>query len=144
MTENEVWRDLGDWVRGRRLELRLSVREAARRAGIDRATWAGLEDGSRRTQDTKYAGIEDTLQMPHGSIMARLQGDAPSPTERPATRRSSHEDDDGWTDEDEDLYQALTQLLRAQGLKPTPAIIQAMREEWERERAEGNESDQTG
>lgn len=80
MTDDEVRRDLGIWIKNRRQDLRLSVREAARRAGIDRATWTGLEDGSRQTQDTKYAGIEDALEVAHGSIAARLRGE---PVRRP-------------------------------------------------------------
>src|SRR4051812_47117974 len=40
---------LGRRVVSRRKELGLSLREAARRAKVMRATWTGLEQGSRRT-----------------------------------------------------------------------------------------------
>lgn len=62
-------------VRTRRQELGLSVRAASKLAGVDRNTWASLEDGSRVTQDRHYGGIERTLQWPTGHILALLEKD---------------------------------------------------------------------
>jgi hypothetical protein len=61
-------------VKERRLYLRLSVRAAAKLAGIDRGTWMALEEGSRKTQDSNYAGIEMALQWPPGQIVKILKG----------------------------------------------------------------------
>lgn len=63
---------LSRMVKERRLELRLSVRAAAGRAGIDRGTWMALEEGSRKTQDSSYAGIQAALEWPAGHIIKIL------------------------------------------------------------------------
>jgi len=65
---------LSRMVKERRVELRLSVRAAAAHAGIDRGTWMALEEGSRKTQDTRYAGIEEALEWPSGYIVKVLSG----------------------------------------------------------------------
>lgn len=51
---------------------------------------------------------------------------------------------DGWTDEDEQLHQALTALLAAHGLKPTAEAILAMRAEWERQQTERDGPNESG
>lgn len=66
-------------VRARRQELGLSVRAAAQAADMDRNTWSYLEDGSRRTSEFKYAGIERALQWEPGSVTAILDGREPTP-----------------------------------------------------------------
>lgn len=66
-------------VRARRVELGLSVRAAAQAAEMDRNTWSYLEDGSRRTSEFKYAGIERALQWAPGSVAAILEGREPTP-----------------------------------------------------------------
>lgn len=68
---------LGKLVERRRIELGLSVRAAAKLAGIDRATWAALEDGSRLTQDRHYAGIERALQWPTSYVQSIASGEHP-------------------------------------------------------------------
>jgi transcriptional regulator with XRE-family HTH domain len=68
-------------VRARRVELGLSVRAAAQAADIDRNTWSYLEDGSRRTSEFKYAGIERALQWESGSVAAILEGREPTPVQ---------------------------------------------------------------
>lgn len=60
-------------VRQRRMELGLSVRAAAKVAGIDRDTWSKLEDGTRATQDRNYNAIERTLEWPQGEIDSILK-----------------------------------------------------------------------
>lgn len=61
-------------VGARRIELGLSVREAAKRAGVDRDTWTAIEEGTRNTRADKYAGIEQALMWVRGSIEAILGG----------------------------------------------------------------------
>lgn len=81
---------------------------------------------------------EDTpKQILDGSPPPRTSAEPPPPYVQ-------EEDGEGWTEEDEDLYQALSALLAPHGLKPTAENIQAMREEWERERTERGESHDTG
>jgi hypothetical protein len=69
---------LGLLVVARRKELGLSIREAARRAGVMRPTWTGLEEGSRRTADYNFAAMERTLSWGPGSIEAVLSGGEPT------------------------------------------------------------------
>lgn len=78
---------LGELVRQQRQRLGLSIRAAAREAGVDRATWTGLEDGTRATQDRHYAGIESAMRWAPGSIHAITQGR--EPTIGPATPSSA-------------------------------------------------------
>ena len=68
---------LGELVLARRQELGLSLREAARRAGIMRPTWTGMEHGSRRTAAYNFAAIERALDWRPGSIEAVLAGGQP-------------------------------------------------------------------
>nr|WP_221374321.1 hypothetical protein [Actinoplanes polyasparticus] len=70
-------RRLADAVRTRRLELGLSVRAAAAQTRVARDTWIGLEEATRRTAETNYAGIEDTLQWARGAIRIILDGGEP-------------------------------------------------------------------
>ncbi|WP_194821263.1 helix-turn-helix domain-containing protein [Micromonospora sp. S-DT3-3-22] len=69
---------LGQRVRSRRLELGLSARAAAQAAGIDRNTWSYLENGTRRTAEFNYAGVERALRWAPGSISAILGGGEPT------------------------------------------------------------------
>jgi hypothetical protein len=75
---------LGQLVLARRKELGLSVREAARRAGVMRPTWTGLEQGSRRTADYNFAAMERTLDWRPGSFESVLGGGEPTPAGPPA------------------------------------------------------------
>jgi transcriptional regulator with XRE-family HTH domain len=68
-------RRLGRLVKQQRQNLGLSVRAAAQKAGVDRATWTSLEAGSRDTQDRQFVGIERALEMPRGTIAAILRGE---------------------------------------------------------------------
>jgi hypothetical protein len=70
-------RRLAAAVRARRLELGTSVRAAAAQTGVARDTWIGLEEATRRTAETNYAAIEDTLQWARGSIRLILDGGEP-------------------------------------------------------------------
>jgi hypothetical protein len=69
---------LGHLVLARRKELGLSIREAARRAGVMRPTWTGLEQGVRRTADYNFAAMERTLSWGPGSIESVLGGGDPA------------------------------------------------------------------
>lgn len=83
-------------VKQQRQSLGLSVRAAAGKAGVDRATWSGMEDGSRGTQDRQFAGIERALEWPPGAIDAILRNE-PTQTLYGAAPRApwSHTSDDG-------------------------------------------------
>lgn len=63
-------------VRERRIELRLSVREASKRAGISRNTWQAVEEGTRAMRDHNYAGVEQALEWPPGHVLAILETDS--------------------------------------------------------------------
>lgn len=72
-------------VKARRLQLHLSVRAAAKAAGVDRNTWSSLEDGTRTLQDRNYAKIETALQWPEGEILEIVS--APALSEADAARQ---------------------------------------------------------
>ncbi|MBN1174299.1 MAG: hypothetical protein JXA67_19170 [Micromonosporaceae bacterium] len=99
---------LAQEIRGRRRELRLSLREAAKRAGIARNTWSGVEDETRIAQDTTYAGIEAALEWAPGSIEAILAGGNPTPGDPlPETLPPQHLDEPFDLDEELERIQAL-------------------------------------
>jgi hypothetical protein len=68
---------LGRLVRLRRRFLRLSLSEAARRAGVNRATWTGVEQRATDAEDYTYAGVEAALEWKPGSVAAVLRGEEP-------------------------------------------------------------------
>ena len=76
-------RRLGELVLARRKELGFSLREVARRSGLMRPTWTGLEQGTRRTAEYNFAAIERTLQWTPGSIDHALRGETPTLLEAP-------------------------------------------------------------
>lgn len=77
-------RRLAEAVKARRLAVGLSIRAAATQAGIARGTWIALEEASRRTANTAYAAIEQTLGWTPGSIAAVLGGGEPTEDRKPA------------------------------------------------------------
>lgn len=90
-TEHEtVESDTGDRqrlalaVKDRRQQLGLSVRAAADNGDVARGTWTALEDGTRRTSDNNYAGIERALHWAPGSIAVILSGGTAVIAEPPA------------------------------------------------------------
>jgi hypothetical protein len=70
---------LANAMADRRRELRLSVRAAAQRAGVDRATWTSAEAATRRIAEYNYAGIEAALDWEPGSVDQVLAGGTPTP-----------------------------------------------------------------
>lgn len=72
---------LGQIVSDRRRTLGLSLSAAARAAGIDRATWTGMERGTRRTEEYNYASIDRALRWAPGSVDRVLAGGEPEPQE---------------------------------------------------------------
>ena len=69
---------LGTTVRRRRITLGMSISKAAREAGISRATWTAVEDGSRETEPYNYGLVEKVLGWAPGSIEAVLAGGEPT------------------------------------------------------------------
>lgn len=69
---------LGRLVAERRRALGLSISAAARRAGINRATWTAVEEATRDTEVYNYGLIEKVLGWTPGSIDKVLNGRAPS------------------------------------------------------------------
>lgn len=80
---------LAELVKERRRHLGLSVRAAADSGGMARGTWTAVEDGSRKTADSNYAGIERALQWAPGSVAAILAGGDPTVTPAVANARDS-------------------------------------------------------
>jgi hypothetical protein len=68
---------LGRMVFDRRVELYESVRAAAAAAGVDRATWGGVEDGTRTVQEKTAKRMEDALGWGRGSFRKILDGGGP-------------------------------------------------------------------
>lgn len=87
---------LAKLIQRRRLDLGLSVRQAAETAGIARNTWASAEDGSRQTSDTNFAAIERALRWTPGSISQVKAGGAPNelPDAPSSTRTTSNDADE--------------------------------------------------
>ncbi|MBM0235885.1 helix-turn-helix transcriptional regulator [Micromonospora sp. ATA32] len=81
---------LGEKIKARRTELRMSISTAARAAGINRNTWSAVERGERDTEDYTYGSIERALGWRPGSIAAILNGHNPeeAPPGRSAPRLS--------------------------------------------------------
>lgn len=80
MTTTENRERLARYVHRRRVELGLSVNQAAQIAGVSKGTWQGLEKARRETGEHKYAGIERALKWKPGSILAVLkEGGVPQP-----------------------------------------------------------------
>ncbi|MFC3454066.1 helix-turn-helix domain-containing protein [Amycolatopsis speibonae] len=73
-------------VKERRVQLQISVRAAAKAAGVDRNTWASLEDGTRVLQDRNYSKIETALSWPAGEI-ERILAPIDNEVEASAARR---------------------------------------------------------
>lgn len=72
-------RALGDRVRTERELKGLSIREAARLAGVDRGTWYGVEEATRTQQSHKAAQMERVLGWAPGSFNRILTGFEPTP-----------------------------------------------------------------
>lgn len=70
-------------IRERRVRMGLSVAAAARRAGIDRRTWAAAEDGEP-VQQFSLGRIENALSWLPGSVLGVLDGTVETPAEAPA------------------------------------------------------------
>lgn len=68
-------------VRAWRTRRRLSLRAAARHAGVRRETWERWEAGSL-PRDSHYAAIQHTLGWEEGSVEAVLGGGNPTPVDR--------------------------------------------------------------
>lgn len=91
--DSDPRRRLAEAIRKRRLRLGLSVREAAKRAGVAQNTWAGAEKGTQRTAEYNYAGLERTLMWAQGSVDELLAGGEPTeldelPADSPAGDRA--------------------------------------------------------
>lgn len=71
-------------VKNRRVKLGLSVRAAAKAAGVDRNTWSSVEDSSRVLQDRNYGKFEAALQWPDGEIERVLGIKKLAPSSAPA------------------------------------------------------------
>lgn len=78
MAEEEPRQRVARLVKEGRLKLGLSLSAAARRAGVDRATWTGVEKAVRIPRDAQAAAIERAVGLPADTIMSILEG-RPSP-----------------------------------------------------------------
>lgn len=80
---------LGQLVEQRRKTLGLSLSAAARAAGVNRATWVGIERLTRRTAEYNYAVIERVLGWAAGSVDTILTGGEPTALAKDRPRPSS-------------------------------------------------------
>ncbi|MFI6302117.1 helix-turn-helix domain-containing protein [Amycolatopsis thailandensis] len=107
---------LSQLVQERRRELGLSVRAAAKKAGVDRNTWASVEDGSRTLQDRNYTKFEQALELPGGTIDAYARGvqppeDAPTHEWSAAERAQMREMSDAEVQEAYEFFRSKSQYL---------------------------------
>lgn len=72
------WARLAEAVRERRLKVGLSTRGAATAAGINRATWAAVEEEKTRLSEHLWVAIERALSWSPGSIRSILAGGRPT------------------------------------------------------------------
>lgn len=68
---------LGARIALRRRELRLTVIDAARRAGVSHKTWRYWERDARRPEDVNHRLIEEFCEWEPGSVDAVLHGREP-------------------------------------------------------------------
>lgn len=80
MDEPAQWERLAEAMKHRRTALKLSVRAAALRAGIDRSTWNSAEQMSRQLSRHLWPAVEEALRWAPGSVAAVLAGDEPLAT----------------------------------------------------------------
>lgn len=148
---------LDQWMDERRLELRLTWRQVARKAGMSTQNLLRIRKGEISISWNAADGIEDALRWPRGSIEAAVTraerpaglpaGESPESSVPPVTSREPMKGGDpqgeprvmtpaqmyaaleqaGWTIEQEEKFQALKRDLAAQGLTLTPAIYLTMR-----------------
>lgn len=120
-------RRLAVYIENRRIERTLSVRAAAELAGVARNTWTGIEDASRKTADSNYAGIERALLWAPGSILRILNGEEPiliKPAADPASER------------DEAIARVMTSAISDAKKKEIVELLIAEREAAEQQRLE--------
>lgn len=80
---------LGQQIATRRKDQRLSVSEAARRAGVHRLTWTAWESGKAAPVEHRYAAIESTLSWARGSVESIQNGGEPKEAAPVVTGRPS-------------------------------------------------------
>lgn len=71
--------EVGQLVKARRLELKLTQSAVVTAAGVDPKTYASLEDGSRWPQERTRLKVEEVLGWSPGSIGRALTGEDPAP-----------------------------------------------------------------
>lgn len=74
---------LGRLVGQRRQALGLSLSEAARQAGVNRATWTGIEQRGTEAEDYTLARVEQVIGWKPGSVQAVLAGGEPVESPQP-------------------------------------------------------------
>lgn len=91
MTTTRARLTLGGRIKKRRVDLGMSVREAARRAGVNRKTWASWERDDSVPSDANYRLIDDFCEWEPGSTESVTTGRLPR-LRRPATVTPLHPD----------------------------------------------------
>lgn len=76
--DEQNWSRLAELVRERRSTLGLSVRAAAAKASINRATWTAVELQETRLSRHLWAAVEQALRWSPGSIERILEGHPPA------------------------------------------------------------------
>lgn len=126
-------------------------KELAERAGVSTrrvASVEGAEEGvGRRVLEAIGRALpgwdEDTPRaVLEGSPAPPTPGSAPE--NQPLTPQLEP-DDEGWTEADQELMDAIRKFAQKMGIeRVTATLINALRDEWEREKAERDQADQSG
>ncbi|MFJ5156371.1 helix-turn-helix domain-containing protein [Streptomyces sp. NPDC088353] len=70
---------LGEAMNQRRLALRMNWREVAQAAGISYEALRAIRRGDYKPTELTARGLDEALQWEHGSVVAVLRGDDPTP-----------------------------------------------------------------
>ena len=123
MDEPVQWARLAEAMRERRTAMKLSVRAAAQRAGIDRSTWDSAERTVRQLSRHLWPAVEETLGWKAGSVAAVLGGGDPDAVNVPQARSG-----DGLADEIERIRK-MTSISPADRIRMIRALMDLYEEQ---------------
>lgn len=92
----EMRQQLGGLLRAARLRTGLSVRAAAKEAGVDRSTWTAAEEATRLPQKHKAAAMAAVVGWGPDSFDEVLADRSPKPPPTPPSREERQEEAHGF------------------------------------------------